>query len=267
MRRAMNGWTGQSGPALFIVETNGAMGLVWTTLIYIIGFVLIHLYSKKMKFLNGVPRSRFLSLAGGISVAYVFLYLLPELAHFQSELEGELNGGVWAFIESHIYVVAMLGLGLFYGLEVMVVKAKKRDEKKARTEAGVFWIHIGSFILYNSLIGYLLVQEHSPGSWGTFFYFAAMGLHFIANDNALSNLHEKDYDRYGRWLLTAAVVIGWLVGIATELSDLIVSFLVALLAGGIILNVLKEELPEDRESSFSSFALGVLLYSVLILVI
>ncbi len=41
--------------------------------------------------------------------------------------------------------------------------------------------------------------------------------------------------------------------------------LTAFLAGGIILNVLKEELPEERESRFGAFFVGSLLYSVLLL--
>lgn len=241
--------------------------MVWITSFYIIGFVLIHLFSKKIKFLKVVPRSRFLSIAGGISVAYVFLHLLPELGHFQRELEGELGNTGWAFIEDHIYIVAMLGLAVFYGLEVMVKKAKKRTSKNAEANAGVFWVHIGSFTLYNFLIGYLLVHQHYTSSWGAFFYFIAMGLHFMTNDKSLQATHEKDYDRYGRWILTAAVAGGWIAGISTEVAEVIVSILVALLAGGVVLNVMKEELPEERESSFLSFAAGMISYSFILLLI
>ena len=241
--------------------------MFWTSLIYIIGFVLIHLFSRNMKFLDAVPRSRFLSVVGGISVAYVFLHLLPELGHFQRELDGELSGSAWGFIESHIYLMAMVGLGIFYGLEVMVKKSKKKSGRQTKPGAGVFWIHIGTFILYNSLIGYLLVHDRFENSWGTFFYFVAMGLHFITIDKSLRDSHEVDYDKYGRWLLAAAIVAGWLVGILSEVSEVIVSFLVALLAGGVILNVMKEELPEERESSFLSFAIGMVSYSLLWLLI
>ncbi|WP_422122127.1 hypothetical protein DHX103_09860 [Planococcus sp. X10-3] len=200
-------------------------------------------------------------------MAYVFLHLLPELSHFQQELEGELQGSAWQFIESHIYIVAMVGLAIFYGLEVMVKKSKKKSGRNSKSGAGVFWVHIGTFTLYNALIGYLLVHDHFESSWGTFFFFVAMGLHFITNDKALRSFHEQDYDKYGRWLLTAAIVIGWLAGILTEVEDTVISLMVALLAGGVILNVMKEELPEERESSFLSFSVGILSYSALLLLI
>ncbi len=39
----------------------------------------------------------------------------------------------------------------------------------------------------------------------------------------------------------------------------------AFLAGGVVLNVLKEELPEDRKSRFSAFAVGSAAYAALLL--
>lgn len=41
--------------------------------------------------------------------------------------------------------------------------------------------------------------------------------------------------------------------------------LIAFLAGGVVLNVLKEELPEERESRFWAFAIGTALYAALLL--
>ena len=41
--------------------------------------------------------------------------------------------------------------------------------------------------------------------------------------------------------------------------------LTAFLAGGVVMNVLKEELPEERESRAWAFALGTALYTMLLL--
>lgn len=243
--------------------------MVWLSFVLVIGLVLLHIFSKKMTFLRTVPRSRFLSIAGGISVAYVFLHLLPELGIFQEELRGEIENSGWMFLESHIYLVAMFGLVLFYGLEQMVKSSKRRHKEHAVDEPkdGVFWVHIGSFTLYNALIGYLLVREEYETAWGMVFFFVAMGVHFVTNDKGLRETHKEDYDKYGRWLLAVAILIGWGIGVVTEVNDVAVSFLTALLAGGVILNVLKEELPEERESSFASFCLGIVAYSALLLLL
>jgi zinc transporter ZupT len=44
-----------------------------------------------------------------------------------------------------------------------------------------------------------------------------------------------------------------------------IALLFAFLAGGVILNVLKEELPEERQSRFWAFTLGAGFYAVLLL--
>jgi zinc transporter ZupT len=73
------------------------------------------------------------------------------------------------------------------------------------------------------------------------------------------------YRQTGRWILAAAVIAGWAIGSSTELSQAAIAVLFAFLAGGIVLNVLKEELPEDRESRFWAFAVGAIGYAALLL--
>ncbi|MET3574263.1 hypothetical protein ACFFIY_12330 [Bhargavaea ullalensis] len=233
------------------------------------GFVLLHLFSKNMKFLRDSPRSRILSVAGGIAVAYVFLHLLPDLAEYEDELKGTLDFATNRFLEHHLYMIAMLGLAIFYGLEQMAKASKRHNVEDGRHKARplVFWIHIGSFTLYNALIGYLLVRENFTSHYGRLFFFIAMGVHFVTNDRGLRATHKEDYDRYGRWLLAVAILAGWLIGTITEVSDVVISYLTALLAGGVIMNVMKEELPEERESSFPAFLLGLVAYSLILILL
>ncbi len=49
-------------------------------LIAALGLAAVHLFAQRMRFIALVPRSRWLSAAGGVSVAYVFVHVLPELA-------------------------------------------------------------------------------------------------------------------------------------------------------------------------------------------
>ncbi len=60
--------------------------------------------------------------------------------------------------------------------------------------------------------------------------------------------------------------MGWAAGAATTVSAAAVDALFAFLAGGVVLNVLKEELPEERRSRFWPFAAGTAGYAVLLLV-
>lgn len=238
------------------------------SLLAAVGLALAHLFSGRLRFLDATPRSRWLSAAGGISVAYVFVHTLPDLAEEQETLR-EAAGETLAFVESHAYLVALLGLAVFYGLERAAKTSRGRSRRTSRedsTGAGVFWLHVGSFAAYNALIGYLLLHRESSEAGSLLLYFVAMALHFVVNDHGLRENHKGAYDRIGRWMLAVAVLLGWGIGVIVEVSEAFLAVLFAFLAGGVIMNVLKEELPEERESSFWAFATGAALYAAVLLV-
>ncbi len=233
-----------------------------------IGLAFVHLFSGRLRFLDVTPRSIWLSIAGGISVAYIFVHVLPDLADEQETLREAMGEG-FSFLEHHVYLVALLGLAVFYGLEraAKASRRRKRDAgKEDSTESGVFWLHVASFSAYNALIGYLLLHREVPGFESLLLFAFALGVHFVVNDHGLREHHKDSYDRVGRWVLAAAVVVGWAIGLFGEISEAAVAVLFAFLAGGVVLNVLKEELPEERESRFWAFALGATLYAAILLI-
>lgn len=239
-------------------------------LTFILAVVLgaIHLVAGRLRFLDIIPRSRWLSLAGGASVAYVFIHLLPELSKGQKALEEAGITRAVSFIEVHAYAVALLGLIIFYGLERVAIDSKRQQAETAGADTpsgGVFWLHMSSFLVYNALIGYLLLHREIQTRRSLLFFFVAMALHFVVNDYGLRHHFKERYHRYGRWILATAVLAGWGLGVWIELSKAAVAVLFAFLAGGVILNVLKEELPEERQSRFWAFFLGAFIYAALIL--
>jgi hypothetical protein len=224
----------------------------------------VHVFGGRLRFLHDVPRSAWPSAAGGGSVAYVFIHLLPEPHESQRAFDERLRNGFTGSLERHSYLIALFGLGLFYGLE-QLAKSSKRSAKAAAeptTSPGVFWIHLAAFAVYNALIGYLLLHRGEKDLRGLAIYAFAMVLPFIVNDHGLSADHGATYGRYERWILAAAVFLGWALGAATDVPRLLVSTLFAFLADGVVLNVLKEEPPEERQSRFSPFAAG---YAALLL--
>lgn len=232
-----------------------------------LGLAAVHLLAGKLRFLGRIPRSRWLSFGGGVSVAYVFVHMLPELGEYQREVATTV-GLIAGFVDHHVYLVALVGFGSFYGLE----RLAQRSRDGATVAGGettanepVFWVHIGAFALYNVLVGYLLIHGETPDLEGVLVFWVAMALHFVVNDYGLRHHHRGAYDRIGRWVLAAAVVGGWALGTVMRIDTLTIAVLIAFLGGGILLNVIKEELPEERESRFWAFAAGVVGYSVLLL--
>lgn len=238
----------------------------WLTLLAACGLAIVHLFTGKLHFLEGTPRSRWLSAAGGISVAYVFMHLLPELAEGQRVLQKAATG-MFLYLENHAYLLAFLGLVAFYGVErAAKVSRRKHIDQQAEDTTGpfVFWLHMASFSVYNLLLGYLLVDGINTLR-GLAFFFVAMALHFIVTDFGLSEHHKRMFAVRGRWILALAVLCGWLLGVLFKIPETATSLIAAFLAGGIILNVLKEELPEERQSRFSAFLLGGCGYAILLL--
>ena len=244
--------------------------MIWLQAIIIVVFVLIHLFAERFPITKNGPRSAWLSFAGGISVAYVFIHIFPELEIAQRHISSQWE--FIPFIEHHAYLVALLGLIVFYGLErgAKLSQSKQKipvHHTKTTTSTEVFWLHIISFSLYNALIGYLLVHREEQDLYGLIFFSIAMGLHFFVNDFALREFHKDTYQKYGRWLLSGMIVVGWAIGLSMKISEAMTGVLFAFLAGGVILNVLKEELPEEKQSRFWPFATGAAIYTVLLLLL
>jgi zinc transporter ZupT len=249
-------------------EANSSFWLI--SLIGALVFSFIHLFTYKLKFLDVLPRSKWLSFAGGVSIAYIFMHLLPELEEMQHTFVEEQRD-VESFFKYPLYLVALFSLSVYYGIErqVKLSGVSKKTNKKAETteqeSIGIFYFHISSFAIYNALIGYTLTREE----WDTqsfVLFVLALSFHFVVNDFGFVGHYRHNYIQVGRWILGFAPLAGWLTGNLVRISEIHLGLVLAFIAGGTILNVLKEELPEERKSNFWAFLIGVILYSVLLLV-
>lgn len=234
---------------------------------------LAHVMAPWLRFLRLVPRSRLLSAASGISVAYVIVHLLPEVAEAQDAVDERATGLVANF-ERHAYVAALVGLAVFYGLERAAVLSRTTQGTEPAgtgdppTSPAAFWVSAASFGVYNAIIGYLVVRRAEDDSLTAVLLFTvAIGVHFMVNDLGLRHHHKHRYDRVGRPLLVTALALGWITGTVTQISEAAIGIAVAFLAGGILLNVMKEELPEERNSRFLPLVAGMGVYAAVLLAI
>ena len=232
----------------------------------------LHLVGGTLRFLGGIPRSRWLSAAGGVAVAYVFVHLLPELAEGQRAVEGEgergrAHEGLLPFLEDHVYLLALVGLAVFYGVEKHSLTARRRRRAATgedRTTDAAFWLSMASFTVYNAMVGYLLLRRELEPLGALALYTVALGVHFVVNDFGLREHHKDAYDRAGRWLISAGVLVGWGLGVTAEVPERALALLLAFIAGGVVLNVLKEELPGERQAQLWPFLLAATVYAALL---
>lgn len=243
--------------------------LILYSLIAVIILCLAHIFVHKLKLTN-LPRHKWLSVAGGISVAYIFLEAFPELHEIQQELNHSERFNIGSVAEMEVYLLSLIGLTVFYGLENISKKSKqsKRESNgEEKKNIKIFWIHIFSFTLYNFIIGYLLLNREEQGLLSILLYTVAMSFHFVVTDHALESHYSRNYQKYGRWLLVCAIFLGWLSSTLFSIPEFFIGILFSFLAGGIIMNVLKEELPSERESNLPAFCLGIFGYGTILVLI
>src|SRR5262245_41590650 len=210
-------------------------------------------------------RRRWVSVAAGVSVAYVFVDVLPELGAQHRTFRQAAGEGL-LFAEQRIYVLALLAFVALYGLEHMVLASRERRRGTSEGEGdAVYWVHLGGFAAYSALIGYLLVERAERGPLALTVYGLAMALHFMVVDHSLREEHGRVYDRSGHWVLAASVLAGWVVGMTTPFSEVVFARLFAVLAGGVVITSLKAELPGEREGRFWPFCLGAVAYALLLI--
>jgi hypothetical protein len=223
----------------------------------------VHVLTPGLVVFESLPRSPVLSFGSGVSIAYVFVHLLPEVDHAGETISGG-SEALFPF-ELSIYAAVLAGFVAFYGLEHAVRTSNgAASGDPAADPDGVFWLHVGSFAAYNALLGYLLAERSGEPPTSIVLYAVAIGLHFLVNDHGLREHHEHLYHRLGRWVLAGAVLLGGALGLLVHVDPSVLGVLVAVLAGSIVLNVVKEELPTEREARFPAFLTGVVLYTALL---
>ena len=130
-----------------------------------------------------------------------------------------------------------------------------------------FWGEMAGYSLYTLLIGYLLVHREDPSLLSLGLFVFAMGLHLFMVDIELVEQFAHFYQPWGRMLLIASVLVGWMLGIANALPDSFTSRLFAFVIGAVIVMSAREELPAGQSRRFWWFASGAFCYATLLMLI
>jgi hypothetical protein len=210
-------------------------------------------------------RRRWVSAAAGISVAYVFVDVLPELAAQSEAMRRITDESAW-FVEQRVYFLALLSFVVMYGIEHIVLSQRHRRAGKGEPQGrdAVYWLHLAGFAAYSLLIGYLLIERAERGALSLALYALAMAVHFVVVNHALAEEHGAVYRDHGHWVLALAVLAGWGLGMRVQIGELAFARLFALLAGGVVITSLQAELPDEREGRFWPFCLAALAFALVL---
>jgi hypothetical protein len=208
-------------------------------------------------------RRRWISAAAGISVAYVFVDVLPELGAQQEAFAQATGNATLLFIQERMYALALASFILFYGLDHMVLSKRRRSDGVVKDggKDAIYWLHLLGFAAYSSLIGYLLVERAERGLLALAAYTFAMAVHFLIVGHSLAEEHGLQHGSSSAWLLALSVLAGWLLATRSQFSEIVFARLFAVLAGGVVITSLRHELPGDRQGRFWPFCWSAVLFA------
>ena len=109
-------------------------------------------------------------------------------------------------------------------------------------------MHIGGFALYAWMLTYMMVWK-GHDTLALCLYGVAMGMHIFPIACNLSSHYQEVYDRRGAFLLALASLAGWASGLVLDIPMPILVNLVAVVAGGVIVNTSIAELPKGEGGS------------------
>jgi len=215
-------------------------------------------------------KRKVLSFGAGVTIAYVFVHLLPELEAAREALVRDSARMALPFPALRVYLAALIGFMFFYALGYVVTWTRKPagseatpgEENRLRRS-----IHIGAFLIYVWLVGYLAVRSLEEGTTPITLYAVALGLHFLSLDFTLFREYGPWYKRSARYAFALAPLAGWAVGIFVGFSQFFTAALLGFISGGIILNAIASELPKEQEGRILSFLFGGAFYTALLIIL
>ena len=237
---------------------------LWVAFAATIFLVVFHYLSPW--FANHLPGNgrAFVSFAGGVAVAYVFLHMLPDLVEYNKPIGRFLSNNQWLtpFTELLIYIVSLLGFLVYYGFDLLA----ERYREEGHDDALVYKLHLMMFCFYNFLITYTMSIRALSSITATILFTFAMALHFVLTDRKFSRFYKARFNHAGRFWLISALFVGWVFSVIFDpVNVLIAAFMLAFLAGSILLNVFREELPATELTSFYWFSFGTMLITFILL--
>ena len=245
---------------------------VLTSLIIALLFAAIFLFGGRLAYRPGQRgHRRFLSFAAGIAVAYVFVDMMPALGRMRDIAMQSQSDFYRMFPEYSVYLWAMVGFLAFYCLETMVAKPGREGPEiheggHGRAAPWQAWVYIGGFAVYAWMLTHIMVWKFHDTP-ALCLYGVAMGMHIFPVACHLRSHYQATYDRRGAFVLALAVLAGWATGRGLAIPTPILVNVVALVAGGVIVNSSIAELPKAGEGRRWPFLAGALLYTALLLLL
>ena len=219
------------------------VGYVLSLILSIIDFLTEGLFSKASK-----NKMKFISVAAGVSVSYIFLILLPEI--YLGSIE----------ISRLLFLAILFGFGIFHLIEKYI--RQNFTGPALRKEHRL--VHSLTSFVYFFVVGFLLVKlAEQDGNLGAVLLFIPIALHIIID--SLPRRHTKKH--YLRAFSASSPFLGAILASFIDVGKTGEVILLGIVGGALLYTVVRESLPREREGKPMYFITGLLVFTILILLL
>jgi len=193
--------------------------------------------------------NRWMGFIGGIATGYVALYLLPKLSNVTVRFI-EANPDVSWALQHWAYFILLLGI-------VVHLVFERTSGMGTAGESAARWLSILVLAVYGFLVGYVAVEL--PRAEIRFHVLANVifALHLMGMSHRFRVRFRSAHAGWRSMAFASLLVLGYVVGVITELPDSVISGPNAFVAGIVLVGILPEELPSRKKGQLRYFLVGV----------
>jgi hypothetical protein len=223
--------------------------LTYIALIYAIIFFFIHYFSKQITHKCRKHHTTIYSFIAGITITYIFLKLLPNIAN------GAVRYG------HYLFIYPLLGFSLHHLAERHIYNHPSKKDRRIefRNE------HSLVFFLYHLVIGMILVSLVMREGFHSILFFIPLLFATIMTTLSLKEIHGKiRTNRNIKVLLSLSTLIGVTLALAFKILEPFNYAIYGFAGGTLLYVVVGESIPAEKKGSPLSFVIGAALYGLLL---
>ena len=217
------------------------------------GFILlfVHYFSDKLVE-HKKHHKQIISFGAGVSLAYIFLILLPEL------YKGIDYAGQF------IFVVVLSGTLLFHYAEKYIYQHAKKAVRLKELRA----VHTLAFFSYHFMIGIVLVDFLRINITSGVLLMIPVTTFTAVGLASMKRIHFKVTQKpILKILLASSTLMGILISLFLVFPKKIFYILLAFIMGALLYELLRKNIPKKRSEDTTFFMIGALLYALIIMLI
>jgi zinc transporter ZupT len=221
---------------------------MYVPFIYGIILGLTHFFNDELDGLVHKSRDKIISFSGGVAIAYILLYLFPELVR-------SVNG------QGYIFIFVLIGFSLFHIAEKHVYQHKSVKRRLRELKE----VHSLAFFVYHLLIGIALYYVSSTDLILGLIFFIPLFLHTAVSNISFSEVHVHIKQKwYYRLFLSLPSLLGVALAFLVGIPALTYSIILAFIIGALLYVVVRDSIPKNSDGSIMFFVLGTFLMLALV---